>query len=435
MPASQTPAYNLKVVLKETGIAADTLRAWERRYGLPRPQRTPGGHRLYSQRDIQLIKWLMARQQEGLSISRAVDLWQEQTASGQDPLASSAPEIISAPAGSASAPANLAALRGQWLAACMAYNESAADQVINQALALYPVESVMLELLLAGLHEIGESWYQGELSVQQEHFASALALRRVNAIISAAPAPTRPGTILLACPAGEMHSFPLLLLSLLLRRRGWNTVYLGANVPSAQLEQTVRAVQPALVVMAAQGLVTAASLHETAVFLAGHSVPVAYGGGVFVRLPQLRDQMPGYYLDGDLQQAPQEIEDLLSQPMRAAPSPLASAPSVARSYRLKRPLIEAALRGYFAEHGPEGVDMAPAFLHFGPALQAALQLGHVGYLEADLDWLRDGLAGSGSSAAEHLPAYLSAYSDAIRTVMGAEGAPIAGWLAGYASRL
>jgi DNA-binding transcriptional MerR regulator len=432
MPASQTPAYNLKVVLKETGIAADTLRAWERRYGLPRPQRTPGGHRLYSQRDIQLIKWLMARQEEGLSISRAVDLWEELAASGQDPLTGSPAETISA---SASAPANLAALRDGWLAACMAYSEAAAEQVVNQALALYPVETVVLELLQAGLHKIGEVWHRGELSVQQEHFASALALRHVNALISAAPAPTRPGTILLACPADELHSFPLLLLSLLLRRRGWNTVYLGANVPSAQLEQTIRTVQPLLVVMAAQGLVAAASLRDTAAFLAGQSVPVAYGGGVFVRLPQLRDQMPGYYLDGDLQQAPQQIEDLLSQPLRAASSPLASASSVARSYRLKRPLIEAALRGYFAEHGPEGVDMTPAFLHFGPALQAALQLGHVGYLEADLDWLRDGMAGSGSSAAEHLPAYLSAYSDAIRTVMGAEGAPIAGWLAGYASRL
>ena len=64
-------------MLKETGIAADTLRAWERRYGLPKPERTSGGHRLYSQYDIQTIKWLMARQAEGLSISRAVEAWNE----------------------------------------------------------------------------------------------------------------------------------------------------------------------------------------------------------------------------------------------------------------------------------------------------------------------------------------------------------------------
>src|SRR5919112_4416454 len=86
-----TPSFNLKVVLKETGIAADTLRAWERRYGLPMPQRSAGGHRLYSQRDIETIKWLMKRQEDGLSISRAVDLWNEQVASGTDPLADLAP--------------------------------------------------------------------------------------------------------------------------------------------------------------------------------------------------------------------------------------------------------------------------------------------------------------------------------------------------------
>src|SRR5829696_10532160 len=96
---SITPAYNLKVVLKETGIAADALRAWERRYGLPMPQRSAGGHRLYSQRDIETVKWLLKRQAEGLSISRAVDMWNEQIGSGTDPLAGSASAAFGSAAG------------------------------------------------------------------------------------------------------------------------------------------------------------------------------------------------------------------------------------------------------------------------------------------------------------------------------------------------
>src|SRR5512139_3418975 len=88
---SQTPAYNLKVVLKETGLKADVLRAWERRYHLPSPSRTPGGHRLYSDYDIEMLKWLKGRQVEGLSISRAVELWRENIASGRDPLLTGAP--------------------------------------------------------------------------------------------------------------------------------------------------------------------------------------------------------------------------------------------------------------------------------------------------------------------------------------------------------
>ncbi|MDQ3004962.1 MAG: MerR family transcriptional regulator, partial [Chloroflexota bacterium] len=91
---STTPAYNLKVVLKETGLAADTLRAWERRYGLPVPQRTAGGHRLYSQRDIETIKWLINRQADGLSISRAVDMYNDLLTSGSDPLGDSVQQAL-----------------------------------------------------------------------------------------------------------------------------------------------------------------------------------------------------------------------------------------------------------------------------------------------------------------------------------------------------
>src|SRR5215210_4253986 len=69
------PIYNLKAVVQETGLKPDTLRAWERRYGLPEPQRTDSGHRLYSQNDINMLKWLGLRQAEGMSISRAVELW------------------------------------------------------------------------------------------------------------------------------------------------------------------------------------------------------------------------------------------------------------------------------------------------------------------------------------------------------------------------
>ena len=81
---SKTPAFNLKVVIRETGLKPDTLRAWERRYGLPNPRRSSGGHRLYSQYDIETIKWLIERQNEGLRINRAVQLWQSFEEQGQD---------------------------------------------------------------------------------------------------------------------------------------------------------------------------------------------------------------------------------------------------------------------------------------------------------------------------------------------------------------
>ena len=113
--------YNLKSVVRETGVKPDTLRAWERRYGLPEPARTAGGHRLYSQRDIKIIKWLLARQQEGLRIKGAVELWRSLEADGQEPLqpqptsaVSFAPETVGQ---------TIAELRQGWVTACLAFDE------------------------------------------------------------------------------------------------------------------------------------------------------------------------------------------------------------------------------------------------------------------------------------------------------------------------
>ncbi|HEY5902826.1 MAG TPA: B12-binding domain-containing protein, partial [Anaerolineales bacterium] len=297
MPLSHTPAYNLKVMLRETGIAADTLRAWERRYGIPTPKRTPGGHRLYSQHDIHLVRWLMARQAEGLSISRAADLWNELTASGSDPLEDSASRASSTPAPAlAPADTSLDALRADWIAACLKFNEPAAEQALNQAFSMFPVEAVCTSILQRALSEIGELWYQDRASVQQEHFASALAMRRLDALLAASPAPWREQIVMVGCPAEEWHAFTPLLLSLLLRRRGLNVIYLGANVPSLQFAEAASNVRADLVILVAQTLLTAAALQHVANTLAGQDVPAAFGGRIFNLFPSIVESIPAHFL-------------------------------------------------------------------------------------------------------------------------------------------
>jgi len=91
MPRQNEPLFNLGAVVRQTGLKPDTVRAWERRYNLPTPQRSDGGHRLYSQRDVDTIRWLIARQREGLSISRAAELWRQIEAEGRDPLVAPTP--------------------------------------------------------------------------------------------------------------------------------------------------------------------------------------------------------------------------------------------------------------------------------------------------------------------------------------------------------
>jgi len=432
---SQTPAYNLKVVLKETGIAADTLRAWERRYGLPRPERTPGGHRLYSQHDIQLIRWLMARQAEGLSISRAVEQWKESVASGLDPLAQErAGALTNLPTAPGFA-TSLDLLRSQWLSACLVYNEALAELVLNQAFALFPVEQVTQELIQRGLYEVGQMWQRGEASVQQEHYISALAARRLDALIAATPTPLRPQTILLACPPDEWHALPLLLLSLLLRRHGWHVVYLGANVPFTRLAESIDIVRPALVLMATQHLMGAVRLRNAATLLADKQIRFAFGGRIFNQIPELRKQIDGEFLGEDMQLVPARLEQLLEE----APSVHAGRQGgveprpVAEAYRLNRKLIESAIERQFAGAGPLEDNIATANLHFGNALEAALELGNIRYLEDDLVWIK-GLLVAYDLPVETLGRYLMAYAQAVRQVAGTGAGEVPDALEAYATK-
>jgi len=425
------PIFNLRAVVQETGVKPDTLRAWERRYGLPQPQRTSGGHRLYSQHDIDILKWLVARQEEGLSISNAVDLWKQLEADGQDPLHMPEYATTQSPADIAAGPVGetLAEMRDNWVAACLAFDEQRADQVLTQAFALYPVETVSFELLQEGIARMGQGWYQGDVTVQQEHFASELAMRRLEAMVSATPPPTRAGTILAACPPGEDHVFSLLLLTLLLRRQGWNVLYLGANVPVERLETVITAGRPQLTVSVAQQLHTAASLLEMAQVLQKENVALAYGGGIFNHLPDLRNRIPGHFLGERLDMAPQVVDQILTSRL---PSPSALAPSEAymqalAHFREQWPTIEAHTWQTLNQNGISDAHLTQANQSISRNISAALTLGDMAYLGREIEWV-GGLLFNYQLPTELLGHYLRAYHQALLTHMDERGEPIVTWL-------
>lgn len=428
---NKTPAFNLKAVLQETNLAADTLRAWERRYGLPMPQRTAGGHRLYSQYDIETIKWLMARQAKGLSISRAVDLWNEKNASGLDPLAGAAPSAFSSPQATlaiASPETNLDSLRAQWIAACLNFSEAAAEKILNQAFSMYPVETVCMDVLQKGLSELGGLWYEARASVQQEHFASGLAMRRLDSLIGGTPAPTRNQIVLVGCPSNEWHTFTPLHFALLLRRRGLNVIHLGANVPTEHFEETVTAVHANLVILAAQTLTTAATLQSTALALTGLRVPVGYGGRIFNLHPNLADYILGHHLGDSLTASLDTVETLLQA--RSKPTQTRSLSQsyveAQQAFTSKRIHIESAIKENLppAAHS-EGFDKGIRFL--GDNIAAALQLGDIEYVTAEMEWVKV-LMNSRQRPPEELAYFMETYSQAVDNHINGSGTPIKDWL-------
>ena len=423
MSISTTPTYNLKVVINETGIAADTLRAWERRYGLPMPDRTPGGHRLYSQHDIETIKWLMAKQREGMSISRAVDLWNELTASGQDPLPAPTTQLVNFSS------ANLDAVRKAWLDACLLFDESSAEQVLNQAFATHPLETVCVEVLQRGLNEIGEMWFHATATVQQEHFTSALAQRRLDALIAAAPPPTRPYSVLIGCTPGEQHNFVPLLMTLLLRRRGLKVVYLGANVPIQRFNETLQSVRPHLIVLSAQQLQTANALREAAAHLNASGGRVAFGGRIFNLVPELRRRIPAYFLGESLQEAIQSVETLLASdlPMDTVEPVDDESKELSTSFKRNQPMIEVYALTETNKMGLPIEYATIAIQQIGSNMKSALSLGNIDALGKEMDWLK-GLLHEHNQNGESLKSFLAAYAKSVDAAMGNDGQPISNWL-------
>ena len=428
---NKTPTYNLKVVMRETGIKADTLRAWERRYGLPLPERTPGGHRLYSQLDIETIKWLQARQNEGMRINRAVDLWRRMKDSGQEPLNMLPIEEIETPFTSAGliSGETLDAMKDNWIAACMAFDGSRAENILAQAFARYSLETVCLEILRKGLSEIGNLWYAGESTVQQEHFASSLAIRKLNALLAAAPAPARKDRILIGCPPGEDHIFSPLMLTLFLRHRGYDMIYLGANVPLAQLGKTVASTRPLQIIFAAQRLSTAASLYQVAQSLQEYKVLLSYGGLIFNLLPGLRERIPGYFLGETLEHAVHEIERLLTvQPETPIAEGASEIYQITQSqYLEKQPLIEAYLFEQFQNNGTHDQHLEIANKFLGVDINAGLILGDMEFLNAEMDWLK-GYLENHNIPKDLLLKYLTFYKQALELNLSRAGEPIINWL-------
>jgi len=445
MTPNTAPTYNLKVVVQETSIKPDTLRAWERRYGLPEPKRTQGKHRLYSDYDIAIIKWLMVRQQEGLSISRAVKLWRSLENSGQNPFTESAPSPLTTQStqnhGTTAlssvndlSASTVAELRKAWVDACLQYDEAGAEAKLTQGFALYPAQMVVLELLQKGLAHIGELWYQNKASVQQEHFASALAKRRLNTLVSAAPAPTRPGKIMVACPADEHHVFAPLFLTLMLRYQGWETIYLGANVPREYLENTIATAKPDLIIMTAQQLHTAASLFEVAQFLQSERIMLAYGGRIFNQTPALQDRISGHFLGQQLDTAISEIGVLLSKrPFSAPIDPVTEDyDHTLRHFRQHQAELEAEVWHHLQNQNIPYEELTNANMHLAKDITAALTLGNVSLLSEEISWTEK-LMLNYNMPADHLATYLTAYNNAAKKILNGDGTLIQQWLESIAT--
>ena len=199
------PLYNIQAVAAATGVPSITLRSWERRYGVPEPKRDLKGYRLYSERDIAVARWLKDRVQQGVGISRAVNMLRVLERG----------ELVPEP----SALLDFNSLRSRLLASITRLDEAGVSRVIAEALTVATVEQVSIDLLQCTLYEIGNLWACGDLTVTTEHVGSNLIRSHLTQLLRISPPPTRNQRILVGCAPDELHDIGALMLTLFLRRR------------------------------------------------------------------------------------------------------------------------------------------------------------------------------------------------------------------------
>ena len=423
--------YNLKAVVRETGLNPATLRAWERRYGMPQPQRTEGGHRQYCQHDIDTLHWLIARQEEGMSIGNAAKLWQTLNEQGEDPLLEFDTALETEPflAAFLETSSEITKLRGEWVQACLAFDRSAAEQTLARAFALFPPEVVCVDLMQAGLAAIGALWYEGKATIQQEHFASAMSIQCLDMLIAATAPPTHRERIIVAAAEDDFHVFSPLLFTFLLRRRGWDVLYLGADMPTASLAETVAQVKPHLLIVSAQTLATATSLLDVTAALDGDDTIIGYGGIVFNMMPSLQERIPAHYLGPTIDGAVSEVERLIRSG-RANPAAAngQSNDEALRQFKQHRARIESSVWNGFSAEGKSRKKLHEMNEEMAGIVTAALRFGVDDILSRDMAW-HEHLAKSYRISEEEAQAYLSAYHKAANTHLGSAGQMVADSLA------
>ena len=217
----------IRTVANVTGINPVTLRAWERRYNLITPRRTPKGHRLYTEDDVELIKQVLELLNQGISISQVKPLL-EQPPGQQHATALEANADI------------WKDYQQKMLHAVEKFDEHVLDSTYSDALSLYPVDVVNQRLVSPLLRIIGERWKEREAGIVEEHFFSVYLRNKLGSRIHHLNQRSSGPLLLLACLPGEYHEIGLLLFSLATINFGYRVLVLGSNTPLEQLPMVLQ---------------------------------------------------------------------------------------------------------------------------------------------------------------------------------------------------
>jgi DNA-binding transcriptional MerR regulator len=282
---------------RRVGVSEHVLRAWESRYGLLKPVRSAGGYRLYSEDDQSRVRRMQVHLAGGLAAAEAAraaiaedartsptdetagPVVSEGAGPGADRTAGGGAVTVAGAAARASLSSSADALRQ----ALDEMNEPAAQTILDRLLTDFTVEAVLRDVVLPYLHDLGDRWERGEVSVAQEHFASHVVRGRLAGLARGWGNGSGPRA-LLACPPDEQHDLALLVFGIVLNRGGWRVEFLGGSTPMQDTLQVTTQIHPSLVVLTASLSERFASVTAELAALAELAPVVLAGAGASAEL-------------------------------------------------------------------------------------------------------------------------------------------------------
>ncbi len=264
--AEATDLFPIRMLSERTGVGAPTLRAWERRYNLLTPQRTPKGHRLYGEPDVRKVQRILELLQDGHSlpaIAGQIRQGRGKAGTARDKLTQS----------------------GVWrghvddtLRAIADFSHERIEAIFNEATSLYPVDMVTERLIEPVLVALGEQWPDNPSGIAEEHFYANWVRNRLGARFHHGYGQAKGARVLCACAPGNFHDIGLLLFSISALTRGYRVLYFGPDLPLDQIHPILQRSGARGVVLAAHEPLTPAGDQELAGLAAEIDVPLMLGG-------------------------------------------------------------------------------------------------------------------------------------------------------------
>ncbi len=215
--------FSIKAAAQATGLTVETLRAWERRYGVVSPLRDESGRRVYRPEDVLRLRRLREATERGHPISRLAPLSDERLAT------------LLESAGNDTTPGVGRAFVERILEAAEKFRAAECEQVMTLAVAVLPPQKLVNDVLQPLLEEVGNRWHRGEFAISQERLVSKLVSQHLRLMLYSYDRSARNETIVFATLPGERHELGLLMSAMLSASRGFKAHYMGPELPPEEI--------------------------------------------------------------------------------------------------------------------------------------------------------------------------------------------------------